>query len=117
VTARAARAPAPRPVRTPRTGRSPLPPPSVPQESSTTTTLREVLARDLAAGTPTFSFEFFAPKTQSGTRGLWDAVRRIEPLSPTFVSVTYGAGGSSKDRTVEVTRRLATHTTLRPVAR
>ncbi|MGI5408527.1 methylenetetrahydrofolate reductase [NAD(P)H] [Streptomyces chartreusis] len=83
---------------------------------STTTTLREVLARDLAAGTPTFSFEFFAPKTESGTRGLWDAVRRIEPLSPTFVSVTYGAGGSSKDRTVEVTRRLATHTTLRPVA-
>lgn len=94
-----------------------MPPPSVPQESSTTTTLREVLARDLAASTPTFSFEFFAPKTQSGTRGLWDAVRRIEPLSPTFVSVTYGAGGSSKDRTVEVTRRLATHTTLRPVAR
>ncbi|MFI6008653.1 methylenetetrahydrofolate reductase [NAD(P)H] [Streptomyces sp. NPDC051243] len=81
-----------------------------------TTTLREVLARDLAAGTPTFSFEFFAPKTESGTRNLWDAVRRIEPLSPTFVSVTYGAGGSSKDRTVEVTRQIAAQTTLRPVA-
>ncbi|WP_405582852.1 methylenetetrahydrofolate reductase [NAD(P)H] [Streptomyces sp. NBC_01092] len=79
-------------------------------------TLREVLARDLAAGTPTFSFEFFAPKTESGTRSLWDAVRRIEPLSPTFVSVTYGAGGSSKDRTVEVTGRISTQTTLRPVA-
>jgi methylenetetrahydrofolate reductase (NADPH) len=48
------------------------------------TTLREVLARGVAAGTPTFSFEFFAPKTESGTRNLWDAVRRIEPLSPTF---------------------------------
>ncbi|WP_051827796.1 methylenetetrahydrofolate reductase [NAD(P)H] [Streptomyces bicolor] len=81
-----------------------------------TTTLREVLARDLAAGTPTFSFEFFAPKTESGTRSLWDAVRRIEPLSPTFVSVTYGAGGSSKDRTVEVTQQIAAQTTLRPVA-
>jgi methylenetetrahydrofolate reductase (NADPH) len=81
-----------------------------------TRTLREVLARGLASGTPTFSFEFFAPKTDAGTRNLWDAVRRIEPLSPTFVSVTYGAGGSSKARTVDVTKRIATQTTLRPVA-
>ncbi|MFC7310847.1 methylenetetrahydrofolate reductase [NAD(P)H] [Streptomyces monticola] len=75
-------------------------------------TLREVLA----AGTPSFSFEFFPPKTDKGTHALWDAIRRIEALSPTFVSVTYGAGGSSRDRTVEVTRRIATQTTLRPVA-
>ncbi|MFF8717848.1 methylenetetrahydrofolate reductase [NAD(P)H] [Streptomyces sp. NPDC015184] len=76
------------------------------------TTLPELLA----SGTPSFSFEFFPPRTVAGTRTLWEAIRRIEALSPTFVSVTYGAGGTSRDRTVEVTKRIAAETTLRPVA-
>ncbi|MFF1300180.1 MULTISPECIES: methylenetetrahydrofolate reductase [NAD(P)H] [unclassified Streptomyces] len=76
------------------------------------TALRDVLDR----GLPSFSFEFFPPKTDAGARSLWKAIRRIEPLAPAFVSVTYGAGGSSRDRTVEVTKRIAAETTLRPVA-
>jgi methylenetetrahydrofolate reductase (NADPH) len=67
-------------------------------------------------GPPTFSFEFMPPKTDEAERQLWKAIRELEPLAPSFVSVTYGAGGSTRDRTLEVTARIASDTTLLPVA-
>jgi methylenetetrahydrofolate reductase (NADPH) len=60
--------------------------------------------------------EFFPPKDATGEAELWRAIRRLEPLDPAFVSVTYGAGGSSRDRTVRTTARIATETTLVPMA-
>ena len=70
----------------------------------------------LAESRPTFSFEFFPPKTDEGERQLWQAIRQLEQLRPSFVSVTYGAGGSNRDRVVEITERIATDTTLLPMA-
>ncbi|GAA0478457.1 methylenetetrahydrofolate reductase [Paractinoplanes deccanensis] len=72
---------------------------------------------DLIAGPePTFSFEFFPPKTPEGERLLWRAIRELESLRPDFVSITYGAGGTTRDTTVAVTERVATETTLLPMA-
>jgi len=65
---------------------------------------------------PTFSFEFFPPKTADGERLLWQAIRELESLRPSFVSITYGAGGTTRDTTVSVTERVATETTLLPMA-
>jgi methylenetetrahydrofolate reductase (NADPH) len=75
-------------------------------------TVRELLA----SGGRSFSFEFFPPKTDEGERQLWRAIRELESLRPTFVSVTYGAGGSTRDRTVDIVERVAHETTLTPVA-
>jgi methylenetetrahydrofolate reductase (NADPH) len=76
-------------------------------------TVRELLHE---GGRPLFSFELFPPKDEDGTKVLWDTVRRLESLGPDFVSVTYGASGSTRDRTIEVTRAIAEHTTLRTMA-
>jgi methylenetetrahydrofolate reductase (NADPH) len=70
----------------------------------------------IQAPAPTFSFEFFPPKTAEGERLLWQAIRELESLQPSFVSITYGAGGTTRDTTVAVTERVATETTLLPMA-
>ena len=70
----------------------------------------------LAAGTPSFSFEFFPPKTDEGERILWQAITELEPLRPTFVDVTYGAGGSDQERTLSVVKRIVADTSLTVVA-
>jgi methylenetetrahydrofolate reductase (NADPH) len=69
----------------------------------------------LASGEKSFSFEFFPPKTPEGERLLWQAIRQLEPLHPTFVSVTYGAGGGTRETTVRITERIAWETTLDPM--
>ncbi|MGB9377192.1 MAG: methylenetetrahydrofolate reductase [NAD(P)H] [Mycobacteriales bacterium] len=74
------------------------------------------IAELLASGGHSMSFEFFPPKTDQGERQLWQTLRELESLQPTFVSVTYGAGGGTRDRTVGITERIATDTTLTPVA-
>ncbi|CAM3126341.1 5,10-methylenetetrahydrofolate reductase [Stackebrandtia soli] len=74
------------------------------------------IAELLSGSAPTFSFEFFPPKSDRAEQVLWRAVRELESLQPDFVSVTYGAGGSSRTTTVETTSRIATETTLLPMA-
>jgi methylenetetrahydrofolate reductase (NADPH) len=66
----------------------------------------------LDSNRPVFSVEFFPPKDDAGEQQLWQTIRELEPLDPAFVSVTYGAGGSSRDRTVRITGRIARQTTL-----
>ena len=63
-----------------------------------------------------FSFEFFPPKDEAGEEVLWRSISELEPLRPTFVSVTYGAGGTTRDRTLAITARIAQETSLLPMA-
>lgn len=62
------------------------------------------------------SFEFFPPKTEEMERTLWDSIERLAPLSPNFVSVTYGAGGSTRERTHATVKRILSETALTPAA-
>jgi methylenetetrahydrofolate reductase (NADPH) len=62
------------------------------------------------------SFEFSPPKTPEAEESLWAAIRRLEPLNPSFVSVTYGAGGSTRERTHRTVKRMLDETALAPAA-
>src|ERR1700678_700247 len=63
-----------------------------------------------------FSFEFSPPKSEKAEQQFWKAIRQLESLKPTFVSVTYGAGGSTRETTVAITGAIAEQTSLDPVA-
>jgi len=69
----------------------------------------------LAPGRTTFSFEFFPPKTPQAQAALYETIRQLEELRPAFVSVTYGAGGTTRELTHELVRRIKMETSLEPV--
>jgi methylenetetrahydrofolate reductase (NADPH) len=73
-------------------------------------------ARDGSHAAPALSFEFFPPRTDALEQQLWSCIRRLEPLAPRFVSVTYGAGGSTQARTHATVTRILRETTLTPAA-
>src|SRR5450631_1792397 len=62
------------------------------------------------------SFEFFPPKTEEMEKTLWEAIKRLAPLNPSFVSVTYGAGGSTRERTHATVARIVNETKIKPAA-
>ena len=69
-----------------------------------------------ALRSPSISFEFFPPKTEEMERSLWETIKRLAPLKPNFVSVTYGAGGSTRERTHATIARMLAETDLTPAA-
>jgi methylenetetrahydrofolate reductase (NADPH) len=69
-----------------------------------------------ALQSPRISFEFFPPKTEEMERSLWETINRLAPLTPNFVSVTYGAGGSTRERTHSTIARILKETRLTPAA-
>src|SRR3954454_22068676 len=69
-----------------------------------------------ARGDIQLSFEFFPPRTEKMEQSLWESIKTLEPLNPDFVSVTYGAGGSTRERTHSTVERILSETELTPVA-
>ena len=78
--------------------------------------LEDILADCKEAGKPSISFEFFPPKTDKGEANLWQCIQELTPLNPSFVSVTYGAGGTTQDRTLRIVERIKKETALEPMA-
>ncbi|MGH3494086.1 MAG: methylenetetrahydrofolate reductase, partial [Sciscionella sp.] len=78
--------------------------------------MRKVADRLGGALRPTFSVEFFPPRGDSDEAVLWRSIRELEPLDPAYMSITYGAGGTSREGTIRSIARVATDTTLVPMA-
>jgi methylenetetrahydrofolate reductase (NADPH) len=74
---------------------------------------RASIGQLIREGERSISFEFMPPKDEAGVEQLWSAIRDLEPYQPTFVSVTYGAGGTTRDTTVAITGRIARETSMR----
>src|SRR5512133_4314347 len=70
----------------------------------------------LGTGKPTISFEFFPPKTETGFKQLYQTIEDLRPLRPSYVSVTYGAGGSTRQKTVELVGRIQNEIGIRSMA-
>ena len=81
-----------------------------------TQTISSVPNGQRAPKAPKISFEFFPPKTEEMERNLWETIKRLAPLTPNFVSVTYGAGGSTRERTHSTISRILRETDLLPAA-
>jgi methylenetetrahydrofolate reductase (NADPH) len=78
--------------------------------------ITRILEAARARGEPVFTFEFFPPKTEEGERALVETIAALGPLAPAWVSVTYGAGGSTRGKTVELVRRLKREAGIEPMA-
>ena len=91
-------------------------PSSTPQSPTTDTRDLELRATMPKGRLPAVSFEFFPPKTEEMEQNLWQAIARLAPLDPSFVSVTYGAGGSTRERTHATIARILDETALVPAA-
>src|SRR5688572_17319800 len=89
-------------------------PPVEPVSAMTEVTSAASIHRALQS--PKISFEFFPPKTEEMEKSLWETIKRLAPLSPNFVSVTYGAGGSTRERTHSTIARILNETDLLPAA-
>jgi len=78
--------------------------------------ISDILRYARERGEPVFSFEFFPPKTDEGVRALFETVEALRPLGPAYVSVTYGAGGSTRERTMELVKRLKRESEIEAMA-
>lgn len=91
-------------------------PQGLPMSSSAPRASLQALRELYAAGPPQVSFEFFPPKSPEAEVKLWDSIATLAPMKPRFVSVTYGAGGSTRERTHSTISRILRETTLVPAA-
>jgi methylenetetrahydrofolate reductase (NADPH) len=91
---------------------------ALPRSTSTDYAVRvtKTVVERLRCERPVFSVEFCPPRNEDEEQILWRSARKLEPLDPAFVSITYGAGGSTRERTVRTTSRVAQETTLVPMA-